>query len=67
MVAAGAVAKKWLRDAHGTRVRGCMEQIGEFVIPFMSWDDVESNPFFAPDARLGRRARGLHGRAAQER
>jgi len=50
MVAAGAVAKKWLRDAHGTRVRGCMEQIGEVVIPFMSWDDVEGNPFFAPDA-----------------
>jgi chorismate synthase len=50
MVAAGAVAKKWLQAAHGTRVRGCMEQIGEVAIPFMSWDDVDSNPFFAPDA-----------------
>jgi chorismate synthase len=50
MVAAGALAKKWLHATHGTRVRGCMEQIGEFVIPFMSWDDVEGNPFFAPDA-----------------
>jgi chorismate synthase len=50
MVAAGAVAKKWLLDTHGTRIRGCMEQIGEFVIPFMGWDDVEGNPFFAPDA-----------------
>jgi chorismate synthase len=50
MVAAGAVAKKWLEAMHGTRIRGCMEQIGEIAIPFMSWDDVESNPFFAPDA-----------------
>jgi chorismate synthase len=50
MVAAGAVAKKWLQAAYGTRVRGCMEQIGDVVIPFMCWDDVENNPFFAPDA-----------------
>jgi len=50
MVAAGAVAKKWLDLAHGTRVRGCIEQIGEIAVPFMSWDDVERNPFFAPDA-----------------
>ena len=50
MVAAGAVAKKWLAAAHGTRIRGCMEQIGEVVIPFMSWEDAGNNPFFAPDA-----------------
>ena len=50
MVAAGAVAKKWLRLAHGTLVRGHMQQIGEIAIPFARWDDVESNPFFAPDA-----------------
>ena len=50
MVAAGAVAKKWLRRAHGILVRGHMQQIGEIAIPFASWDDVESNPFFAPDA-----------------
>ena len=50
MVAAGAVAKKWLRATHGTRIRGCMEQIGAIPIPFMNWDDAEDNPFFAPDA-----------------
>ena len=50
MVAAGAVAKKWLNEKHGTTFRGCMTQIGERVIPFESWDHVRNNPFFAPVA-----------------
>jgi chorismate synthase len=50
MVAAGAVAKKWLREKHGTAFRGCMTQIGEIQIPFENWDHVHRNPFFAPVA-----------------
>src|SRR5512145_2035816 len=50
MVAAGAVAKKWLRAQYGTEFRGCMTQIGEIAIPFESWDHVPANPFFAPVA-----------------
>jgi chorismate synthase len=50
MVAAGAVAKKWLLQQHGTRFRGCMQQIGDIAIPFESWDHVTGNPFFAPAA-----------------
>ncbi len=50
MVAAGAVAKKWLKEKFGTEFRGCMTQIGEQVIPFESWDHVPHNPFFAPVA-----------------
>ena len=49
-VAAGAVAKKWLAEQHGTVFRGCMTQIGEIEIPFESWDHVPHNPFFAPVA-----------------
>ena len=49
-VAAGAVAKKWLRERYGTEFRGCMVQIGEMAIPFESWDHVPNNPFFAPVA-----------------
>ena len=48
MVAAGAVAKKWLFEKYGTRFRGCMTQIGEVPIAFESWDHVANNPFFAP-------------------
>ena len=50
MVAAGAVAKKWLFEQYGTTFRGCMTQIGDIVIPFESWDHVAHNPFFAPVA-----------------
>ncbi|QKO21284.1 chorismate synthase [Rhodoferax sp. BAB1] len=50
MVAAGAVAKKWLKEKFGTGFRGCMTQIGEIAIPFESWEHVPNNPFFAPVA-----------------
>ncbi|MGC4365185.1 chorismate synthase [Hydrogenophaga sp. R2] len=49
-VAAGAVARKWLRERHGIEFRGCMTQIGEVAIPFESWEHVRNNPFFAPVA-----------------
>ena len=50
MVAAGAVAKKWLAGKYGTVFRGCMTQIGEMPIGFESWEHVPNNPFFAPVA-----------------
>jgi chorismate synthase len=50
MVAAGAVAKKWLHQKYGTLVRGCMQQVGEIAIPFQGWEHVPQNPFFAPVA-----------------
>ncbi|HEX4843079.1 MAG TPA: chorismate synthase [Limnobacter sp.] len=50
MVAAGAIAKKWLASQLGVQIRGCMTQIGEVEIPFESWDHVPNNPFFAPSA-----------------
>jgi chorismate synthase len=50
MVAAGAVAKKWLFEQFGTTFRGCMTQIGDVPIGFESWDHVAHNPFFAPVA-----------------
>ena len=50
MVAAGAVAKKWLLEQYGTQFRGCMTQIGDLPIGFESWEHVPYNPFFAPVA-----------------
>ncbi len=50
MVAAGAVAKKWLAQKYGTTFRGCMQQVGEVAIGFEHWDHVPNNPFFAPVA-----------------
>jgi chorismate synthase len=49
-VAAGAIARKWLRERHDVRVRGYLSQLGANAIEFKSWDHVDANPFFAPDA-----------------
>ena len=51
-VAAGAIAKKWLRERHGVVIRGFMAQLGPIEIPFVSWEHVEQNPFFAPNLEL---------------
>lgn len=48
-VAAGAVAKKWLEQTYGTKIRGYMSQLGPIAIPFQSWEHVPNNPFFAPN------------------
>jgi chorismate synthase len=50
MVAAGAVAKKWLFEKYGTLFRACMTQVGDLPIAFESWAHVPHNPFFAPVA-----------------
>ena len=49
MVAAGAVAKKWLREKYGTVIMGCMTAIGDVEIPFADWQHVADNAFFAPN------------------
>ncbi len=51
-VAAGAIARKWLRDRFGVVIRGYMSQMGDIEVPFVSWDDVTQNPFFAADAAM---------------
>lgn len=51
-VAAGAIAKKWLAEQYGTRVRGYMSQLGPISIPFVSWDDVPGNAFYAPNVAI---------------
>ncbi|KPF59919.1 chorismate synthase [beta proteobacterium AAP51] len=52
MVAAGAVAKKWLLEKHGTTFLGWMSALGELEIPFESAEHIPHNPFFAPNASL---------------
>jgi chorismate synthase len=49
-VAAGAVAKKWLRERHGVTIRGHLTQLGPNAIAFESWDHVDANPFFIANA-----------------
>ncbi len=48
-VAAGAIAKKYLREKHGTIIRGYLAQLGPIKIQHKNWAAVENNPFFCPD------------------
>ena len=51
-VAAGAIAKKWLKNRHGIVIRGFMAQLGPIAVPFEDWSEVDRNPFFAPNSSL---------------
>jgi len=48
-VAAGAIAKKYLRDNFGVCIRGYLAQLGPLRLAHKNWDTVEDNPFFCPD------------------
>ena len=49
-VAAGAVARKWLRQRYGVTIRGCVRQVGPIRAAEVDWAAVEANPFFFADA-----------------
>jgi len=51
-VAAGGIAKKYLRDRLGIRVRGYLSQLGPIRPTGLDWEQVEKNPFFCPDASV---------------
>ncbi|MDD5034217.1 MAG: chorismate synthase [Methylococcaceae bacterium] len=48
-VAAGAIAKKYLRERLGVTVRGYLAQLGPIRIGRLLWEEVGKNPFFCPD------------------
>jgi len=52
MVAAGAVAKKWLLQQHGTRFVGWMSALGPIEIAHLDEREIPLNPFFAPNAAI---------------
>jgi len=52
-VAAGAIARKWLRQEHGIEIQGWLAQIGSICTDeTMDWDAIEANVFFCPNAGL---------------
>ncbi|MFQ5642826.1 MAG: chorismate synthase [Thiogranum sp.] len=48
-VAAGAIARKYLREKCGTEIRGYLSQLGPIELELKDWSAVEDNPFFCPD------------------
>lgn len=49
-VAAGAIAKKYLHERYGIKIRGCLVQIGAIKLNIVDWQMVDNNPFFCADA-----------------
>ncbi len=49
-VAAGAIAKKYLKESAGLEIRGYLSQLGPIKIEKFDWSVVETNPFFCPDS-----------------
>jgi chorismate synthase len=53
-VAAGAIAKKWLKQRFGVTIRAYLSQLGELNIPFGSWADLQhpDNKIFTPNMAM---------------
>ena len=49
-VAAGAIAKKYIKERYGIAVHGYLAQMGDIKIELKDWAAVEQNPFFCPDS-----------------
>jgi len=48
-VAAGGIAKQYLKQELGVEIRGYLSQLGPIELALKDWSSVEDNPFFCPD------------------
>ncbi|ABI56575.1 chorismate synthase [Alkalilimnicola ehrlichii MLHE-1] len=48
-VAAGGIARKYLRERLGVTVQGCLTQLGPIELGIKDWMAVDDNPFFCAD------------------
>ena len=52
-VAAGALARKWLKQEFGIGIQGWLAQLGPHRTDRnMDWDSIDDNPFFCPDPEM---------------
>jgi chorismate synthase len=52
-VAAGAIARKWLRLELGVEIQGWLAQLGPLRCDgVMRWETIDDNPFFCPDPAM---------------
>jgi chorismate synthase len=48
-VAAGGIAKKYLREQAGIAIRGYLAQLGPIALELVDWSATDENPFFCAD------------------
>ncbi|GAK87060.1 chorismate synthase [Vibrio ponticus] len=46
-VAAGAIAKQYLKQEFGVEIRAYLSQMGDVAIEKVDWNEIENNPFFS--------------------
>jgi chorismate synthase len=51
-VAAGAIARKWLRERFGVTIRGHLTHLGPIAVPFEGFEHVGDNPFFVANRTI---------------
>lgn len=51
-VAAGAIARKYLKESESIEIRGYLSQLGPIEIDNVDWNMVNKNPFFCPNANI---------------
>ena len=61
-VAAGAIARQFLRLEYGLEIHACVTQIGDICAQSIDWSVVENNPFFFADAAQVARLEDFIGR-----
>ena len=49
-VAAGGIAKKYLKREFGIEIRGYLSQLGPIRAESIDWNEIDNNAFFCPDA-----------------
>ncbi len=48
-VAAGGIAKKYLKQQYGIEIQGYLAQLGPVIIEKLDWEHLEKSAFFCPD------------------
>ncbi|HSH42537.1 MAG TPA: chorismate synthase [Arenicellales bacterium] len=48
-VAAGAIARKYLKERIGVGIRGYLAAMGDIAVERLDWNEIDNNPFFCPD------------------
>jgi chorismate synthase len=51
-VAAGAIARKWLRERYNITMLGWMSELGPIKVPFVDAAAIDRNPFFVANAAI---------------
>lgn len=51
-VAAGAIAKKWLKNNLKVEIEACLSQLGSLIVPITDWSYVNKNHFFAANRKI---------------